>query len=73
MTADPESLSPSGEDLTVYTVSYLNGTSEEVVGIDNVRAHMLNAELRSPETRIGHELDDFQGGHWFPKREPVLE
>lgn len=72
MTVDPEGVIQS-TDNTVYVVTYLNGTSEEVVGVDTVRLHMMNPDLRDPATKTGHDLDEFQGGHWTAKREPVVE
>ena len=53
-------------DDTQYLVTYLNGASETVTGLANVRNHMINPELRDPSTKIGDPLDTYQGGTYWP-------
>jgi hypothetical protein len=49
-------------DQTVYTVMYLNGVSEEVVGIDAARSMLINPSLRVEGAR-----DIIPGGTYSPK------
>jgi hypothetical protein len=57
VTADPQGPAPDDQR---YRVSYFNGTTQDVTGIDEVRRVLLNPEARAE----GTDRDGFQGGSY---------
>lgn len=57
VSADPQGPAPDDQ---MYRVSYFNGTTQDVTGIDEVRRVLLNPEARAE----GTDREGFQGGSY---------
>jgi hypothetical protein len=51
-------------DTTVFTVTYFNGTSEEVVGLEAVRLRIIEPSSRA----AGTDENGLQGATYMPRR-----
>lgn len=57
--ANPDPQGPPADD-QMYRVSYFNGTTQDVQGLDEVRRVLLNPDARAEDT----DREGFQGGSY---------
>lgn len=62
--SEPVTPVPDPADTTEFTVAYFNGTTENVVGLEEVRRRVIDPSSRA----VGTDENGMQGATYAPKR-----